>query len=52
MDDKFMQIAIEQAYKAYKANDIPIGAVIVKDNKIISKAHNQKNKRKVYFLFY
>ena len=47
MDDKFMQIAIEQAYKAYKANDIPIGAVIVKDNKIISKAHNQKNKRKV-----
>ena len=41
----FMQIAIEQARKAYTENEIPVGCVIVKDGKIIFKSRNsiQKN---------
>ncbi len=47
MDDiKFMNIALNEAKKAFKSNDIPVGAVIVKNNKIISRAHNMKEKKK------
>ncbi|MDD3453266.1 MAG: nucleoside deaminase [Bacilli bacterium] len=45
-DEKFMKIAINEAKKAYKKQEIPIGCVIVKNNKIISKAHNKKEKTK------
>ena len=38
----FMNIALEQAKKAYKKQDVPVGAVIVKNNKIIAKAYNKK----------
>ena len=41
-----MKIALQEAYKAYKKGEIPIGCVIVKKNKIISKAHNLKEKKK------
>ncbi len=40
----FMEEAIKEAKKSLKTNDIPIGAVAVKDRKIIAKAHNQKEK--------
>lgn len=42
MNQKFMKEALKEAKKAYEKGEIPIGAVIVKDNKIIAKAHNQK----------
>ena len=42
MDDYFMNIAINEAKKAKDYGDFPVGAVIVKDNKIISKAYNRK----------
>lgn len=42
----YMKIALKEAFKAYKAGDVPVGAVIVKNNKIISKAHNTKEKNK------
>lgn len=45
MDEKYMQLAIKEAKKAYKKDDVPVGAVIVKNNKVISKAHNQKEKK-------
>lgn len=38
--------AIKQANKAYIIGDVPVGAVILKDNKIISKAYNKKEKQK------
>lgn len=38
----FMDIAIEEAKKAYNKDEVPVGAVIVKDNKIISKGYNLK----------
>lgn len=45
-DIKFMNIAIKEANKAFLSNEVPIGAVIVKDNKVIAKAHNLKEKNK------
>ena len=42
----YMKAALKEAFKAYKAGDVPVGAVIVKNNKIISKAHNTKEKNK------
>ena len=40
MQKKFMNEALKEARKAYKKDEVPIGAIIVKDNGIISKAHN------------
>lgn len=40
MDEKFMAMAIEEAYKAKKLNEVPIGAVIVQKNKVIAKGYN------------
>ena len=39
---KFMKEALKEASKSYKKEEIPVSAVIVKDNKIIAKAHNLK----------
>lgn len=43
-DEFFMRIALKEAYKAYKEGEIPVGCIIVKNDKIISKAHNKKEK--------
>ena len=39
----YEQILYKLAKKASKKNDIPVSAIIVKDNKIIAKAYNKKN---------
>lgn len=44
--EKYMNIAIELAKKAYKKGEIPVGAVIVKNKKVISKAYNKKENKK------
>lgn len=36
----FMQEALKEAQKAYDVNEVPVGAVIVCQNKIIARAHN------------
>ena len=41
-----MKEALKEAQKAYSKEEIPVGAVIVKDNKIIAKAHNLKELKK------
>ncbi|MBP3464359.1 MAG: tRNA adenosine(34) deaminase TadA [Clostridia bacterium] len=41
----FMKAAIKEAQKAYKKEEVPIGAVIVKDGKIIARAHNLKESK-------
>ena len=38
----YMKEALVQAQKAYKKNEVPVGAVIVKNGKIIAKAYNKK----------
>lgn len=40
-DEYFMKLALKEAEKAYTAGEIPIGAIIVQDNKILSKGSNQ-----------
>ena len=40
--EKFMKEALKEAKKACNKLEIPVGAVIVKDGKIIARAHNQK----------
>lgn len=42
MEIKFMKQALKEANKAYEKLEIPVGAVIVKDGKIIARAHNLK----------
>ncbi len=44
MDDyKYMKKALDEAYKAYNMDEIPVGATIVFNNQIIAKAHNLKD---------
>ena len=45
-DKKFLNIALKEALKAFNKNEVPVGAVIVKDNKVIAKAYNKKEERK------
>ncbi len=40
--EQFMQEAIKEAKKASKKLEVPVGCIIVKDEKIIARAHNQK----------
>lgn len=44
MDEKikFMKEALKEAQKSYKKEEIPVGAIIVKDGKIIARGHNLK----------
>ena len=41
-EEYFMNQALKEAEKAYSKLEIPVGAIIVKDGKIIARAHNQK----------
>ena len=42
--DQYFEICIEEAQKAYEQGDVPIGAVVVQNDKIISYAHNIREK--------
>lgn len=48
MEEKtfFMKKALKEAEKAYYKGEVPVGAVIVKDGKIISRGHNLKEIKK------
>lgn len=41
-DEKYMREAIKQAKKAYEMNEVPIGCVIVCEDKIISRGYNRR----------
>ena len=45
MEEKFMKEALKEAQKAKDKLEVPVGCVIVKDGKIIARAHNQKETR-------
>lgn len=42
--NKYMKVALKLAKKGSNKGEIPIGAVVVRDGKIISKAHNMREK--------
>lgn len=46
-DEKYIEKAYKEALKAYKKGDTPIGCAIVKNNKIISKSYNKKEKNNI-----
>ena len=43
---QIVKIAFKEAYKAFKKNEVPVGAVVFNDKNIISKAHNLVIKKK------
>ncbi len=45
--NNFMDLALKQALKAYKKQEVPIGAIVVKNGKIISKAYNKKENKQI-----
>ena len=40
-DEKWMNFALEQARKAEKEGEVPVGAILVKDDIVIARAHNK-----------
>lgn len=46
MQKEYMRAALNEAKKAYKKEEVPVGVVIVKEGKIIAKAHNLKETEK------
>src|SRR5213078_1614487 len=40
-DESFMREALRQAQKAYEADEVPVGAVVVRAGKVIARACNQ-----------
>lgn len=42
MEEKYMKIALEEAKKAYNKDEIPVGAVIIKNGEVVAKAYNLK----------
>lgn len=46
MNEKFMIMAINEAKKAEKMGEVPVGAIIVRDGEVLAKAYNKKEKHK------
>lgn len=42
MVEKYMELAINEAKKAFNNGEVPIGSIIVKDGKVIGRGHNKK----------
>ena len=42
-DEKYMKAALREAKKAYKLEEVPIGCVIVQNDKIIARGYNRRN---------
>ncbi len=40
-EEEFMLAALKEAWKAFQLNEVPVGAVLVKEEKIIARGHNQ-----------
>lgn len=45
--EKFMAIALKEADKAEQKEEVPIGCVIVKDGKVVARAHNLKQTKRL-----
>ncbi|MFT6866045.1 MAG: tRNA(adenine34) deaminase [Cyclobacteriaceae bacterium] len=43
-DEHFMRLALNEAQRAFEEGEIPVGAVVVCQNKVIAKAYNQVQK--------
>lgn len=43
LDEKFMKAALKEAKKAWSIDEVPIGCVIVQNDKIIARGYNRRN---------
>lgn len=41
-DERFMRLAVEEAERALEHEDVPIGAVLVRDGEVLARAHNER----------
>lgn len=41
-DEKFMRLALEQAYLAYKMGEVPVGAVVVRNGEVVGAGYNRR----------
>ena len=46
MNEEYMIEALKQAKIAFRKGDVPVGAIIVKDSKIIARAYNKREEKK------
>ena len=46
LNEKYMRAAMKEAYKAELKDEVPIGCVIVKDDKVIARGHNLRETKK------
>ena len=44
-DESFMRLAIREAERALEHEDVPIGAVVVRDDQVIGAGHNERERR-------
>ncbi|MBO5328031.1 MAG: nucleoside deaminase [Clostridia bacterium] len=47
MKNKFMKSALKCAQKAFDDGEVPIGAVVVLDGKVIARGHNRRTKKQI-----
>ena len=47
MENKFMKAALKCAQTAFKEGEVPIGAVVVFEGKVISRGHNRRTKKQI-----
>lgn len=40
-DEQYMKLALAEAQKAFNKDEVPVGAIVVMNNTVIAKAHNQ-----------
>ena len=45
-NEKYMRIAFHEAKKAYELNEVPVGCVIICNDKVIARAHNLRENKK------
>ncbi len=43
--NEYMQLAFKESLKAFKKKEIPVGVIITKNNKVIARAHNDRQKK-------
>jgi tRNA(adenine34) deaminase len=49
LKNKWMNEALKEAIKAYKKMEVPVGAVVVYQNKIIARDHNRRENNQVFY---
>ncbi len=46
IDEKFMKLALKEANKASAESEVPVGAVVVREGKVLARGHNQTERKK------